>query len=106
MFPSYFSTIDFIEIDKHIGEMLIYKAGAAITYIIHEDNNIDKIENEGLPFGLNEIVISKKVKLQNNDLVLLASDGIFDNIEWINEVISLASSPFSRRIQTSSPNKQ
>lgn len=75
-----FTTIDFIEIDKHTGEMLIYKAGAALTYIIHNDNSIEKIENEGLPFGLNEIVISKKVKLQNNDLVLLASDGIFDNI--------------------------
>jgi len=80
-----FSTIDYVEIDKHTGEMLLYKAGAAMTYIIHNDNDIEKIENESLPFGLNEIVISKKIKLQDNDLILLASDGIFDNIIDIKE---------------------
>ena len=80
-----FSTIDFVEIDKHTGEMLLYKAGSAITYIIHNNNTIEKIENENLPFGLNEFVISKKIKLQDNDLVLLASDGIFDNILNIDD---------------------
>jgi len=80
-----FTTIDFIEIDKHTGEMILYKAGAAKTYIIHNDNIIEKIENESLPFGLNEMVISKKIQLQNNDLIILASDGIFDNIIDVNE---------------------
>ena len=30
-------------------------------------------------------------------------DGLYDNIEWINEVISLAISPISRGIQKASP---
>jgi len=32
-------------------------------------------------------------------------DGLFDNTEWINEVISLAVAPISRGIQTTSPQK-
>lgn len=75
-----YTTIDYIEINKNNGEMYIYKAGAAITYIIHENNEIEKIENESLPFGLNELIISKKIKIRNNDIILLASDGIFDNV--------------------------
>ena len=65
--------------------MFLYKAGATKTYIIHNDKSIDIIENETLPFGLNEFVISKKIRLQDNDLVILASDGIFDNIVNIDE---------------------
>lgn len=75
-----YTTIDYVEIDKNTGEMLLYKAGAAYTYIIHQEGNLEKIENDNLPFGLNEMILSKKISLQNNDLVLLASDGIFDNI--------------------------
>lgn len=30
-------------------------------------------------------------------------DGIFDNTEWVNEVIELAASPISRGIQNTSP---
>lgn len=37
---------------------------------------------------------------------LKSIDGIFDNTDWINGVIELASSPFSRGLQTSSPEKQ
>ena len=32
-------------------------------------------------------------------------DGLFDDTEWINEVISLAVAPISRGIQTTSPQK-
>lgn len=32
-------------------------------------------------------------------------DGLFDNTDWINEVISLAVAPISRGIQTTSPQK-
>lgn len=78
-----YTTVDFIDIDKHNGEMVLYKAGATFTYIIHENNTIEKIENDNLPFGLNEMVIVKKFNLNDNDLIILASDGIFENI--VNE---------------------
>ena len=44
-----------------------------------------KIENENLPFGLNELVISKKINLDNQDLIIMASDGIFDNIVNVSD---------------------
>ena len=75
-----YTTLDYIEIDKNSGQMLLYKAGAAFTYIIHQNGEIEKIENDNLPYGLNEIIMASKIQLYDNDLILLASDGIFDNI--------------------------
>ena len=80
-----YTTMDYVEIDKNTGEMLLYKAGATYSYVIHDDGSFEKIENEHLPFGLNELIITKKIMLKDNDLVLLASDGIFDNVININE---------------------
>ncbi len=80
-----YTTLDYIEIDRCSNEMTLFKAGAAYTYIIHESGEISKIENESLPFGLNEMMLSKKIKLNNNDLILISSDGVFDNIININE---------------------
>lgn len=78
-----YSTIDYLEIDKQTGELTLYKAGAAFTYIVHNDGQLEKIENENLPFGLNEVVITSKYQLNNKDLIIMASDGIFENV--INE---------------------
>ncbi len=78
-----YSTLDFLEIDRQTGTALVYKAGATATYIIHEDGVIEKIENENLPFGLNEMIMSRTIQLNSNDLIVMASDGVFDNI--INE---------------------
>lgn len=80
-----YSTLDFVQIDRNNGEMLLYKAGATYTYILRDNNEVLKIENENLPFGLNEIVTTKKYSLKNNDLIIMASDGIFDNIINIKE---------------------
>lgn len=81
-----YTTLDYVEIDRHSGEMLLYKAGAAVTYIVHNDGTIEKIENDNLPFGLSEIISSKIIKLNDNDLILLASDGIFDNVINVSEL--------------------
>lgn len=81
-----YTTLDYVEIDRHSGEMLLFKAGAAFTYIVHNDGTMDKIENDNLPFGLSEIISSKMIKLNDNDLILLASDGIFDNVINISEL--------------------
>ena len=65
--------------------MVLYKAGATYSYIIHDDGAFERIENEHLPFGLNELVITKKIQLKDEDLILLASDGIFDNVINISD---------------------
>lgn len=80
-----YSTLDYVEINRLNGEMLMYKAGATYTYIFHKDGKMERIENENLPFGLNELVITKKVNLCDQDLVIMASDGIFDNIVDVDD---------------------
>lgn len=40
------------------------------------------------------------------DAFLKDIDGLFDNTEWVNEVIELAASPISRGIQTNPQNEQ
>lgn len=75
-----YSTLDFLEIDRSKGELLFYKMGAASSYIFHSNGTYQKIENEGLPFGIEEIIEAKKFRLQKEDLIVMASDGIFENV--------------------------
>ncbi|MFA7436129.1 MAG: SpoIIE family protein phosphatase, partial [Bacilli bacterium] len=73
-----YSTLDFLEIDRSKGELLFYKMGAASSYIFHKNGTFQKVENEGLPFGIEEIIEAKKYRLQKEDLIVMASDGIFE----------------------------
>ena len=57
-----YSTLDFLEIDRTKGEALFYKMGAASSYIFHSNGTYEKIENEGLPFGIEEIIEAKNIK--------------------------------------------
>jgi len=75
-----YSTLDFLEIDRTKGEALFYKMGAATSYIFHSNGTFEKIENEGLPFGIEELIEAKRYKLQNEDVIIMASDGIFESI--------------------------
>lgn len=75
-----YSTLDYLEIDRARGEATFYKMGAASSYLFRHDNSYEKIINEGLPFGIEEIIEAKKYPLQNDDLIIMASDGIFENI--------------------------
>src|SRR5690606_14792538 len=75
-----YSTLDFLEIDRTKGEALFYKMGAASSYIFHSNGTYEKVINEGLPFGIEEIIEAKKYKLKNEDIIVMASDGIFENI--------------------------
>ena len=75
-----YSTLDFLEIDRTKGEVTFYKMGAASSYLFHKDESFIKIINEGLPFGIEEIIEVQKFPLQDEDLIIMASDGIFENI--------------------------
>lgn len=76
-----YSTLDYLEIDRSKGELTFYKMGAASSYIFHKDNSIVKVVNTGLPFGIEEMIEAKKYPLQDGDLIIMASDGIFENID-------------------------
>lgn len=75
-----YSTLDFVEINRQKGEGLFYKAGGTTTYVFHNNGDIERIENENLPFGVEEMIDIKKIKLYDNDLIIMASDGVFENV--------------------------
>ncbi len=75
-----YSTIDAVDINRTNYEAYIYKLGASSSYIFHEDNTFTKIENKCLPLGIEEDIVQHAITLKNNDLILLTSDGIFENI--------------------------
>lgn len=78
-----YSTLDFLEVDRAKGTVVFYKMGAASSYIFHKDGSFKKIINEGLPFGIEEIIDAKQYEISKDDLIVMASDGIFENI--VNE---------------------
>lgn len=75
-----YTTIDYLQVDQRNGEALFYKAGANTTYVFHDNGSVDKIENENLPYGLNEIIDIKRLKLRQNDIIVMSSDGVFENV--------------------------
>lgn len=84
-----YSTIDAIDINRSTMNANIYKLGASSSYIFHEDNTFTKIENNSLPLGIEEDVLRKEITLKNNDLILLSSDGIFENLVEENKLLDL-----------------
>lgn len=78
-----YATLDFLEINRYNKTANFYKMGATTTYIFKADGSIEQIINKSLPFGLDEEVDSYSYELSNGDLILMSSDGIFENI--INE---------------------
>lgn len=76
-----YSTLDFLEINRSTGEGTFYKMGASSSYVFHEGGSFQRIENSNLPFGLDEMVDAKKIALRKNDLIVMASDGVFENME-------------------------
>lgn len=76
-----YSTLDFLEIDRNKGEVLFYKMGASTSYLFHKNGDFEKIENENLPFGIEEIIETKKFDLLQDDVIIMTSDGVFENME-------------------------
>ncbi|MCK9535977.1 MAG: SpoIIE family protein phosphatase [Bacilli bacterium] len=75
-----YSTLDFLQLDRAQGYLLFYKMGAASSYIFHKDGSFERIINEGLPFGIEEIIEARKMIIKNEDIIIMASDGVFGNI--------------------------
>lgn len=75
-----YSTLDFLQLDRAQGNLLFYKMGAASSYIFHKDGSFERIVNEGLPFGIEEIIEAQKREIRNEDIIIMASDGVFSCI--------------------------
>lgn len=82
-----YSTIDALDINCSTAFATFYKLGAASSFIIHHNNSYDIIENKSLPLGIEDNIMCKQVSLQKNDLIIMTSDGIIDNVENSYEII-------------------
>lgn len=80
-----YATLDFLEINRYNSIAHFYKMGATTSYILKNDGRIDKIINKNLPFGIDDEVDMYKYKLEPGDLILMSSDGVFENIINVSE---------------------
>ena len=54
--------------------------GATSSYIFKKNGHIDKIINKHLPFGIDDEIDVNTYDLESGDLILMSSDGIFENV--------------------------
>lgn len=95
-----YSTLDFLEINRYQMKAKFYKMGATTSYIIKHNGTIEKVVNKNLPFGIEDYIDNKEVYLEDDDLILMSSDGIFENIENNDEL-----DIFIKKIRGESPQK-
>lgn len=87
-----YATLDFLEINRYSSIAHFYKMGATTTYIFKKNGTIDKIINKSLPFGIEEEIDNSEYQLEDDDLVLMSSDGIFENLIDTNKLESFIES--------------
>lgn len=87
-----YATLDFLEINRYKKYATFYKMGATSSYIFKKNGHIDKIINKNLPFGIDEEVDMNLYNLDSGDLILMSSDGIFENIENTSDFESFINS--------------
>lgn len=75
-----YATLDLVEINRYTKEAKFYKMGATTTYIIKKNGKIEKITNQNLPFGIDDNIENYECLLEDDDLILMSSDGVFENI--------------------------
>lgn len=75
-----YATLDFLDINRHTGIGNIYKLGASTSYVLRKNKMIDQIKNQALPFGMDDSITSLEYPLEEGDLIIMSSDGIFENI--------------------------
>lgn len=89
----YFSTIDFGLIDLKNGTAEFMKKGAAPTYIRRKDGSCEIISVDNLPAGIlnGGSEQTKRIKLQEGDLIIMVSDGICDAVNkehWVIDALN------------------
>ncbi len=74
-----YATLDFLQINRKNGEAFLYKMGGTNTYIIR-NNEYLTFKNSNLPFGITDLISYETFNVIKDDLIVLMSDGIMDNI--------------------------
>lgn len=98
-----FTTVDLLEVDLFTGEAVLYKLGAAPTYV-RQGDSIRRLSGTSLPAGLaegtEEAADCFRLRLFPGDCVLMISDGICGTGEdgWILERLSTFSGDSPRTL--------
>lgn len=87
-----FCTLDYMELDRKNKALTFYKMSSAPSYVFHKDKTIEKVENKRLPLGKESEILTDKVKIEEGDIIVMSSDGIFDNIKNESELNDYISS--------------
>jgi stage II sporulation protein E len=93
----YFSTIDLSIMDLKSGELEIIKKGACPTYIKRANGEFEIIRDNSFPLGVTESETNavKKLKLKENDIIVMISDGINNALtkeDWVIEALKAINS--------------
>lgn len=83
-----FATLDVCRIDLYTGEVLLYKAGGASTYV-RCGGKFAEISGCGTPLGVTFGVdySGKSFRLAAGDVVLMTSDGAEINTAWLEQLL-------------------
>lgn len=83
-----FSTLDVCRIDLETGEVLLYKAGSASTFV-RCGKKFAEIKGGGIPLGADfEVEYEGKCFcLGAGDIVIMMSDGADVNKEWLGQIV-------------------
>lgn len=94
-----YATLDLIEINRSTGNTLLYKLGSADTYI-YRDGKLRIYNNVNLPFGVNDMINKETFYVKDNDLIILMSDGITDNIthSLLDKIVSISLNKHPQKI--------
>lgn len=89
-----FATLDICRIDLNSGEGVLYKAGAAITYIKSEDRLV-RAALSSAPAGLGGQlnVPAQKFTVKKGDAVIMMTDGVVPDEQWLSRELSRRVAP-------------
>jgi stage II sporulation protein E len=81
-----FATMDMLIIDRYTGYGRLFKQGAATTYIRRQDW-VEEIKSTSLPMGVDENACCESAvkKFYDRDIVVMLSDGVYENLIYENE---------------------
>jgi stage II sporulation protein E len=84
-----FATLDVCRIDLYSGNVELFKAGSAPTYISC-NRRVVKAHSKGLPVGINHRPVYERqtFTIGNSDIIIMASDGAELSERWLEHELS------------------
>ncbi len=95
-----FATLDICTVDLYSGDGKIYKAGAAQTYIKSGKRHIT-VPPSGMPMGVeaDSSYTQREIRLQDNDVVIMISDGVEVSENWLFREIENKDTPLEELVK-------